>query len=200
MVRLHHHPQIFSLLPMYVENPRVTVFCSSKEASDSVTKSTQQLGELLVANNYDLVWGGSNSGLMEVIASSVENKGGKIFGISTTLFVDELRPGEYEKMVMKTLEERKAMMLEKGDAFILLPGGLGSLDEITEILEKKKEGLHQKPVVVLNSDGFWDGFKTQMETFEQQGCLSSHMKVDDLVFFATTPAEVITFLNATLRE
>ena len=150
----------------------------------------------MVENGYDLVWGGSNKGLMKVIADTVQNAGGKIFGVTMEFLKSHRRMNADEMTIAKNLPERKKLLLSKASAIILLVGGIGSLDEVAEMLEFKKHNLHQKPIVVLNTDRFYEGLKLQFERMEKDGFLPR--KLNELIYFADTPKDVIYYINKLL--
>src|SRR3989338_92104 len=107
----------------------ICVFCSTNEVEKKYVDVTKQLGTLIAKNNFNLVWGGGNRGLMKVIADSVQSNGSKVFGVTMELFKDHRRMNADEMIITKDLPERKKLLLRKSDALILLPGGVGSLDE-----------------------------------------------------------------------
>ncbi len=123
----------------------ICVFCSTNEVEKKYVDVTKQLGALIAKNHFNLVWGGGNRGLMKVIADSVQSNGGKVFGVTVELFKGHRRMNADEMIITKDLPERKKLLLRKSDALILLPGGVGSLDEITEVIELKKHDIHLKP-------------------------------------------------------
>ena len=96
-----------------------------------------ELGRGLAKEGHALVWGGTDSGLMKIVSDAVKHSGGKIIGITMENIRDTARSDADELVVAKGLSERKNVMRERADAFVLLPGGIGSLDEITEILKRK---------------------------------------------------------------
>jgi uncharacterized protein (TIGR00730 family) len=101
-----------------------------------------------------------------------------------------------EMIITRDLAERKAVMLERSDAFVTLVGGTGTLDEMTEIFELKRHGLHNKPMVVLNTDGFYDGLREQYARMEQEEFLSRlRMPFDQMLSFVDEPAEVMAKLD-----
>ena len=112
-------------------------FCAANEVEEKYVQDTKRLGELMVENGYSLVWGGSNKGLMKVIADSVQNAGGKIFGVTIEFLKGHRRLNADEMIIAKDLPERKKLLLSKASAIILLVGGIGSLDEVAEMLEFK---------------------------------------------------------------
>src|SRR6478752_1385946 len=134
------------------------VFCGSSEtAPDIYKKAAQDLGALLAHHHVELVYGGSKLGLMGLLAkSTLENKG-KVYGVISR-FLDS-REGGYEGITelhyVDNMHERKQKMFERADAFAILPGGLGTLDEMCEILTWKQIGLHNKLIIVLDINLYW---------------------------------------------
>jgi uncharacterized protein (TIGR00730 family) len=176
---------------------KICIFCSVNNVEKKYIEATEELGSLMVKNHFDLVWGGTNKGLMKVIADTVQNKGGKIFGVTMELLKDRRRLNADEMTIAKDLTERKKILLNKSDAIILLVGGIGSLDEVTEMLEYKKHNLHVKPMVVLNTDKFYQGLKTQFERMENEGFLPRQL--DKLIYFADTPKKAINYIVKLLK-
>jgi uncharacterized protein (TIGR00730 family) len=176
----------------------ICVFCSAAVVEYKYEEEATKFGSTMVAHGYGLVWGGSNKGIMKTIADSVETAGGRLTGISVVYFKDVARPGATEMIVTPNLAERKKLLLDRADAIVLLVGGLGSLDEIAEIIELKKIGLHHKPIAVLNSYGFYNDFKNQLEKMYQEKFINK--PIDDLIHFADTPENVISYINSQLSN
>ncbi len=137
----------------------ICVYCGSSSAvNQSYKDCAVELGKLMASKNIGLVYGGGQVGLMGLIADSIMSNNGKVIGIIPH-FLDKLEVGKYDVTeLIKTdnMHVRKMKMAELSDAFIVLPGGLGTLDETFEILTWKQLGLHNKPIIILNIDGFWD--------------------------------------------
>ncbi len=176
----------------------ICVFCSAAEVPDVYIKDAEDFARLLAEGGHTLVWGGSDKGLMKVMASGVQARGGKIVGISVEHLKESARKDADEMIIAKSLGERKAALLERADAVVALVGGLGTLDELTEVLELRKHQLHDKLIVVLNTNGFYDGFKMQLARIEQEGF---HMSakfpraLTELICFADTPAEAMRYIE-----
>ncbi len=175
----------------------IGIFCAANSVHQKYIDDAKQLAKLMVQHGYDLVWGGSDRGLMKVMADTVEQEGGKLIGISMELVKDQTRKVADEMVITTDLPTRKAMMLKRSDAIVLLVGGIGSLDEITEILELKKHNQHAKPVVVLNTDNFYEGLEMQFKRMKDEGFLTKPL--DELLFFAKDPDEAIEYINKRLR-
>ncbi|PID95538.1 MAG: TIGR00730 family Rossman fold protein [Bacteroidetes bacterium] len=138
----------------------ICVFCgSSKGNKASFVEATKELANVIFQNNGRLVYGGGNVGLMGVIAEEMLSIGGHVTGIMPQHLADyELfHEGIQEKITVKTMAERKERLLEMSDFFIALPGGFGTLDEISEVITSNQLMLMHKPMGILNVDGYFDG-------------------------------------------
>ena len=138
---------------------RVCVFCGSRVGrSPSYGELAQEIGEKLAANNIGLVYGGGSVGLMGLVARATSKAGGETIGIIPQ-FLDELevaQEGLTKLEIVDTMHERKARMFSLSDAFVVMPGGLGSLDETFEIATWAQLRLHSKPIYLLNHNGYWE--------------------------------------------
>ncbi|MFE9664434.1 TIGR00730 family Rossman fold protein [Streptomyces sp. NPDC005955] len=171
----------------------ICVFLSAADLDERYTRPARQFAELLGRGGHTLVWGGSDSGLMKVVADGVQHSGGRLLGVSVEFLSQFARPGTDEMLVARDLAERKALLLEKADAVVVLVGGMGTLDEATDILELRKHGKHTKPVVVLNTAGFYDGLRAQFRRMDEEGFLP--MPLTELVFFAEEPVGALAYLE-----
>ena len=149
----------------------ILVFCSANDLEDKYTKPAKEFAKLLARASFHLIWGGSDRGLMKVIASTVQENGGKIVGISVQFLKAAVRENADEMIVAKDLRERKETMLKRCDAIVMMVGGIGTLDELTEMLELKKHKLHDKPIIILNTDNFYEGLKVQLQKMKDDGFL-----------------------------
>ena len=134
------------------------VFCGSSNAAQAVYRNAaHQLGEILGARGVRLVYGGGNVGLMGTVANATLAAGGKVTGIIPRHILEaEVGHGALtELVVVDTMHQRKLKMFEMSDAFVALPGGVGTLDETLEILSWRTLGLHDKPLVLINTAGYW---------------------------------------------
>ncbi|MGW1199907.1 LOG family protein [Streptomyces sp. NPDC002536] len=172
----------------------ITVFCSAADLDDRYTTPAREFAELIGKGGHTMVWGGSESGLMKVMADGVQQNGGRLVGVSVEFLAAKARQNADEMVVAKDLAERKAGLLARGDAVVVMVGGTGTLDEATEILELKKHGLHTKPVVLLNTAGFYDGLKQQFQRMEDEGFLP--LPLAELVFFAEDGASALAYLES----
>lgn len=147
------------------------MFLSAADLDECYTRPARDFGVLLGEGGHTLVWGGSDTGLMKVVADGVREGGGRLVGISVELFRDKARTDADEMVFTRDLGERKAMLLARSDAIVVMAGGLGTLDEATEVLELKKHGLFDKPVILLNTASFYDGLILQLRRMDADGFL-----------------------------
>jgi cytokinin riboside 5'-monophosphate phosphoribohydrolase len=138
----------------------VCVFCASSESVDGVFKSTAlELGREMGKSGLDLVYGGASIGLMGCVARGVHEEKGKVTGVLPEFFKSkEIEYSEADELIVtRDMRERKAVMDEKSDAFIVLPGGVGTLEEAMEIISMRQLGLTDKPLVFINTNSFYEG-------------------------------------------
>lgn len=157
-----------------MELKSVAVFCGSKHGNNQLySKHAKELGTLLATNNICLIYGGGNSGLMGTVANAVLEKGGRVVGIIPELLTgwERQHDGISELIVVENMHMRKRMLYEKADAAIILPGGFGTLDELFEVLTWNQLSIHDKPVFILNSGGFYDALLLHMEKMLQENFL-----------------------------
>jgi hypothetical protein len=135
----------------------VCVFCgSSDEADPSYLKAAGDLGRALAAAKLKLVYGGGGVGLMGAAARGAHEAGGEVLGIIPTFLIGKERALETVKhVVVSNMHERKMLMYDRSDAFVILPGGIGTLEEVVELLSWRRLDLHVKPTVFWNPNGFW---------------------------------------------
>ncbi|WP_396922408.1 TIGR00730 family Rossman fold protein [Mycolicibacterium sp.] len=171
----------------------ICVFLSAADLDVRYTRPARDFAELIGRAGHALVWGGSNSGLMKVVADGVREGGGKLLGISVEFLRTAARADADEMVFAENLAERKALLLARSDAMVVMAGGLGTLDEATDILELRKHGHHDKPVVLLNTAGFYDGLVTQLRRMEQDGFLP--VPLDELIYVTDNPADALAYLD-----
>ncbi|GGU44576.1 cytokinin riboside 5'-monophosphate phosphoribohydrolase [Streptomyces albospinus] len=171
----------------------ICVFCSAADLDDRYVAPAREFAKMIGKGGHALVWGGSDTGLMKVMADGVQEAGGRLIGVSVEFLAHKARAGADEMVVTKDLAERKAQLLARADAVVVMVGGTGTLDEATEILELRKHGMHRKPVVLLNTAGFYDGLKEQFQRMEAERFLP--IPLADLVFFAEDGAAALAYLE-----
>lgn len=154
---------------------KIGVFCASSDHLKEVfQKDASELGHEIAGRSWELVYGGSNCGLMRKIADATLENGGKVIGIIPQCICDKGIAATYitQLIVAPDMKERKRMLREYSDAFIALPGGWGTLEEITEVITLKQLGCHDKPVVFINTDGFYDLFFRFIENIRDENFIS----------------------------
>lgn len=144
------------------------VYCGSRPGRNShFKKIADTFGQILAQENIRLVYGGGNVGLMGIIANTVMKYGGKVTGIIPR-HLDEEEAGWKEAtdfFVVDNMHERKRMMFDHSDAFVALPGSIGTLDETIEVITWKQLGLHNKPIIIVNMDNYWGPFLALIDNF-----------------------------------
>jgi len=175
---------------------KMCVFCgSSKGHNEIYAAKAVELGSLLAGNNIELVYGGGNVGLMGVIADQVLLEGGKVTGvIPHFLFEWEVGHEGLTKLIkVDSMHERKLLMSEMADAFIAMPGGFGTLEELGEILTWIQLSIITKPVGVLNVNGFYDSLLNQMNHMVKEGFLKPENR--NMLLSSDSPSELLEMLH-----
>lgn len=176
---------------------RLAVYCGSNMGSaPHYAERARALGETMAARGIDLVYGGGHRGLMGVVADAVLAGGGKAYGVIPQALVnlEVAHRGLTELHVVETMHERKAMMTELTDAFVAIPGGIGTLDELFEAWSWNALGYHAKPFALLNEAGFWDEMLAFLDTTVASGFVSQGRR--DQLLVASSPDEAIDMLSA----
>jgi uncharacterized protein (TIGR00730 family) len=136
----------------------VCVFCGSSDAADpAYLRAAGDLGRALAAADLRLVYGGGGVGLIGATARAAHEAGGKVLGVIPDFLVGKERALEtVEHVVVTSMHQRKQLFFDESEAFVILPGGIGTLEEVVELLSWRRLDLHHMPVVFYNPDGFWD--------------------------------------------
>lgn len=175
---------------------RIAVYCGSAPGNDPVfAQAAVALIDAMAERRIDLVYGGGRLGLMGLIADTMLERGGKVHGVIPAALVDKevAHLGLTQLHQVAGMHERKAKMTELCDAFVCLPGGIGTLDELFEAWTWNALGYHAKPFCLLNVQGFWDGLGQFMDHVAACGFLSPGRRAQLLV--ADTPAKAIERLD-----
>jgi len=152
----------------------VCVYCGSSFGSEpAYLEATQELGTRLAEAGLKVVYGGAQVGLMGALADAALAAGGEVEGIIPQQLVDReiAHKGLTELHVVQTMHQRKALMAELSDAFVALPGGIGTIEELIEIFTWRQLNLHAKPLAVINTLGYYDGVVSFLDHALQQGFL-----------------------------
>lgn len=151
---------------------RIAVYCGSTPGNDSVfINSAKALGLWMGRNGHELVYGGSNTGLMGAVADGVLEAGGRVTGVvpNVPLIMRRVHSGITECIFTETMAERKTKMIELAEAFIALPGGIGTIDEITEIISLSSLGIVNAPVVFFNVNGYYEPMRAVLKNVVVNG-------------------------------
>jgi len=180
-----------------VDIASLCVFCGSSTPPDPRYRETARaLGKLAAARGVGLVYGGGRTGLMGELADAALSAGGKVVGvIPTGLFDREIAHTELTKLhEVATMHERKQLMYDLADAFVAMPGGLGTLEELAEVTTWSQLGLHAKPVVLLDVDGFWHPLVAQLDRMVAVGLLKPSNRA--LIQLADSPDDALASLRS----
>ncbi|MCL2335489.1 MAG: TIGR00730 family Rossman fold protein [Endomicrobia bacterium] len=171
---------------------RACVFCgASSGRNKNFQKTSKELGKLLAKEKIDLVYGGGNSGLMGALANSVLTNGGKVIGVIPEFLkkFEACHSGLSELIVTESMHKRKEKMYSLADYFIILPGGIGTIDEFSEIFTWSQLCLHSKACALLNVDGYYDAFLDFLNKAVEENFIS--MEHFSSLIVCTMPDEVL---------
>jgi uncharacterized protein (TIGR00730 family) len=174
----------------------VAVFCASANGSNPVYKAeAEELGRALATRNIGIVYGGAKVGLMCAVAEAALALNGRVIGVIPEVLVDleVAHHGISELHVTETMHTRKALMAEKSDAFIALPGGFGTFEELFEVLAWFTLKIHAKPILLLNTNGFYDPMVTFLDHCVTEGMLKA--KNREILHVANSVDEALVKLN-----
>ena len=174
----------------------LAVYCGSASGSLPVfADATRETAKAMVNRGVELVYGGGRLGLMGLVADSVLELGGRVFGVIPQALVDieVAHPNLTELHTVSNMHERKAKMTDLADAFLALPGGIGTLDELFEAWSWNALGYHKKPFCLLNVEGYWDGLIEFINHATESGFMSERRRQQLLV--AQTPDEALNLLD-----
>lgn len=174
----------------------ITVYCGSNPGRNPhFLDAAKELGEWITREGHTLVYGGSSVGLMGVVSQTVLDLGGSVIGVEPRFFIEAgvAQNSLTELHVVETMNERKAKMIELGDMFVTLPGGIGTLEEISEIMSRVRLGLGPSVCFILNIDHYYDNFKNYLHDMFKEGFLD---QVDlDRYRFADSMDELAVLLD-----
>lgn len=174
----------------------MAVFCGSNAGSNPLfTDHAIELGYLLAAKNITLIYGGGNRGLMGIVANAVLEKKGKVTGIIPTLLTKwEVQHDDItELIVVEDMHSRKKLLYERCDAAIILPGGVGTLDEFFEMLTWNQLSIHNKKIFLLNTGGFYNALLEHIKLMQQERFL--HERIDNRITILERPEQLLTYIS-----
>lgn len=176
----------------------IAVYCaSSNKLRPSFVEAAERLGRLIAAEGMRLVYGDGGIGLMAAVARGALNNGGEVIGVIPQFMVDQgwNNPSSTQTIVTQTMHERKATICDISDAMVALPGGIGTFEELLECLTWKQLGLHHNPVVILNTDGYYDRLLACLDLMVEEQMMRPIHK--EMFVVVNQPEEVIpAILNA----
>jgi uncharacterized protein (TIGR00730 family) len=177
----------------------LAVFCASANGANSIYREqAEELGLALAARNIGLVYGGAKVGLMQAVADASLLAGGQVVGVIPEVLVDleVAHQGLTELHVTSTMHTRKALIGERSDAFVILPGGFGTFEEMFEVLAWQTLKLHNKPIIILNTNGFYDSLLIFLDHCVAEGMLK--LKNREILLVAQTVQEIFDILGLPL--
>ena len=179
----------------------VCVYCGSSPGTDpAFVEAARDFGKILAENGVRLVYGGGSIGLMGAVASAVIEHGGDATGIIPEFLTAKERPRKLaqEQIVTRDMHERKRTMFERADAFVALPGGLGTLEELVEQMTWAQLGRHKKPILIANINGFWDPLLALIDHMRGLGLVPSPARGVELLVTARVE-DILPKLRAAAR-
>ena len=174
----------------------IAIFCGANFNGDKVIlKAVEQLTQILTDQNISLVFGGGKVGIMGLLADHMISQGGRTIGVIPKFLLDKEvgHTGLTELHVVETMHQRKQLMNDLSDGIIMLPGGFGTLEEFFEVLTWLQLGLHNKPIAILNINGFYDHLLKQMDVMVDQQFLKAANR--NLVITASEPEQLIGLMQ-----
>ena len=158
---------------------KICVFCSANQQIDpDFFTMTEELGRWAAENGHSIVYGGVNQGLMECVGKSVKENGGRTIGVIPMIVEKSGRTSDYVEIEIPcdNLSDRKQLMMDQSDAFIALPGGIGTIDEIFTVASSATIGYHNKPVILYNMKGFWDSLIALLDDLQAKGMIRGNWR------------------------
>ena len=175
---------------------RITVFCGANNGKSELYKENAiELGKWIANKNHTLVYGGGKIGLMGVIADTVLENSGEVIGIMPQFLVDReiSHKGITEFVIVDDMSERKTQLVDLGDAFIALPGGPGTLEEISQVISWVRVGKKDAPCILMNIDGYYDFLEQYFDKMVEEGFLTKEDRQRTL--FTDNVAEMYEFIR-----
>ena len=179
----------------------ICVYCGSGPGTNpAFVAAARRFGQILAENDINLIYGGGSSGLMGACAEAVLDHGGFVTGIIPDFLVDRehMLMRSQERIITRDMHERKRQMFERADAFVALPGGVGTLEELVEQLTWAQLGRHRKPIMIANIEGFWAPLCALLDHMKQLQFIRDGLNVNLLV--AERVEDILPRLTAAMRK
>lgn len=177
------------------------VFCGSANGKNpEYIRAAKDFGTILGKNNIRLIYGAGHTGMMGAVAEAVLENGGEVTGIITTF----LQEKEEQKLkltkleILSSMHIRKEALFDSSDAFCILPGGIGTLDEVFEIVTLKQLGEHKKPIIMYNANGFWEPYRQIIDSLIREGYVKSADA--DLVTYVDTVENILPTIEKEINS
>lgn len=184
---------------------KMAVYCGASTGNAPVyQEAAKRLGQWMRDNDYDLVYGGGNVGLMGILADTMISVGGKAIGVMPTFLLERelAHEGITEMHIVHDMHERKRKMIDLADCYLALPGGPGTLEEISEVVSWGRVGEHQNPCIFFNINGYYDLLAEFFDKMVETGFLTKEDR--SKIYFSDSLADIKTFIGAytppTVRE
>jgi uncharacterized protein (TIGR00730 family) len=161
----------------------ICVYCGSGDGKDpAYAAAAEKLGAMIAGHGHRLVYGGGNYGLMGRVARATKAAGGHVTGIIPEFLItkEKLKADNDEVVLVQNMHERKMQMFERSDAFVTLPGGIGTLEELVEQMTWAQLGRHKKPIVIADINGFWRPFRSLIAHMREEGFIRAGLEVSTL--------------------
>lgn len=175
---------------------KIAVYCGASLGNKTIyQEQTKELGQWMSQNSYDLVYGGGNVGLMGILADTVIEKGRKVIGIMPSFLLERELAHQHitEMHEVRDMHERKRKMIDLADCYLALPGGPGTLEEISEVVSWGRVGEHQNPCIFFNVDGYYDLLEDFFDKMVTDGFLTQTDR--EKVFFSDSLEEIQQFID-----
>ena len=175
----------------------ITVYCASSTSLDQeYHDAAEQVGKEIASRGFTLVYGGGRIGLMGEVALTAAANGAEVIGVITHKFVAHEQANEScdELIVVETMQERRSIMMERGEGYVVLPGGIGTYEEFFEVLVGRQIGDHTKPIGLVNVHGYFDPLKKMLEHGIEQRFMRPALR--DLLIYDPNPTAVIDYVTS----
>lgn len=177
---------------------KICVFgAASFEIDESYIKATEELGKLLVKRGHSLVYGAGNNGVMGAVARGVSSENGEIIGVIPKFFkkdkIEQIYQNCTELIYTETMAQRKSKMEDIADAFIIAPGGIGTLEEYFEVLTLKQLGRHEKPIAVFDINGYYKKLEDFVDYSMKEKFINNNCKY--LYYFSNSAADILSYIE-----
>ena len=179
----------------------ITVYCASSTSLDQeYHDAAEQVGKEIASRGFTLVYGGGRIGLMGEVALTAAANGAEVIGVITHKLVAHEQANEScdELIVVETMQERRSIMMERGEAFLVLPGGIGTYEEFFEVLVGRQIGDHAKPIGLVNVRGYFDPMKAMIEHGIEQRFMRPALR--ELLFYDPSPTAVIDYVTSDMSS